>query len=126
MPKNLWPDFDVGAQPRTPRAAIEEAGVGLADKTKDSVKFMPYGAPQIKDNVIVFTYSLYAKLLGYHFPFLRVTFGLLQSYPVKLVADRMAELVAGDETELNAHLATIFNAPTTKETVERLIALSRK
>jgi len=57
---------------------------------------------------------------------MRARFAVEPLYPVVLAADKMPEIVANDENELTTALARIFRAPSTVETVERLISLSQQ
>ena len=125
MPTNLWPDFDIKQAPRSPKAVIEEAGGGLDSKTNGLIRFFPMST-SIKDNQVEVVFSLYARSLSYHFPFLRAKFAVESVYPVTVVADKMTEVVANNESELTASLAEIFNAPSTVETIQRLMALSQQ
>ena len=79
----------------------------------------------IKDNKVEVSFSLYARSLSYHFPFLRAKFAVEPVYPVTVVADKMTDVVANNENELIASLARIFNAPSTIETIQRLMSLGQ-
>lgn len=125
MPENLWPDFDIGKGPRSPKTVIEEAGSGLETKTKGLIKFYRMDM-SIIDNTVEASYSLYTRLLSYHHPFLRAKFGVEPSYPVTVVTDKMRDAAANDEEELTALLSKIFNAPSTIETIQRLMSLAQK
>ncbi len=125
MSENLWPDFDVGKAPRSPKSVIEEAGKGLLERTRGLVEFYRMDL-SIKNNNVEASYSLYAGSLRYHFPFLRAKFAVDPVYPVTVVADKLADVVAKDENELTASLAKIFSAPTTVETIQRLMSLSQE
>ena len=124
MSKDLWPDFDIGQATRSPKIVIEEAGGGLEKKTKGLVRFYAMNI-SIKDNNVEAFYSLYTPLLSYHFPFLRAKFAVDPVYPVTVVADKMPDVVAKDENELTAALAKIFHAPSTIETIQRLMSLAQ-
>lgn len=124
MNENLWPDFNVGEAPPSPKAVIEGAGSGLKDKTNGTVWFYTLGTG-VRDNVITARFSLYSQSLGYHYPFLVAKFTLDALYPVTLVPDKMPEVKANNQEELIAALIKIFNAPTTKETIEKLMALGK-
>ena len=124
MNENLWPDFDVSEAPRSPKAVIEEAGSGLKDKTKDTIWFWTLGT-NIRGNVVEARFSLYSRSLAYHYPFLVAKFPVDPLYPVTLTPDKMAEVQANNEQELIAALANIFNAPTTKETIQKLMGLGK-
>ena len=69
MPTNLWPDFDIGKTPRSPKTVIEEVGSGLRSQDKRSGSIL-YGRPIVKDNNVEVPFSLYARSLRYKFPFL--------------------------------------------------------
>ena len=45
---------------------------------------------------------------------------------VTVIADKMPEIIANDETELTSSLAKIFNALSTVETVQRLMSLTQQ
>lgn len=122
MTKNLWPDFNIEQGPRSPKNVIEEAGDGLAKKTKNIVKFFT-SSPTIVANDIQIQFTLYTPRLSYHFPFMRAKFRLDTYYPVSLVADQMPEIIANDEKELIAALTKIFTAPSTIKTIQRLMML---
>lgn len=124
MSKNLWPDFDSEQALCSPKTVIEEAGAGLVEKTKGLVQFYRTRV-SIKDNKVEVHFSLYTRSLSYHFPFLRATFAVDPVYPVTVVADKMTDVVANDENELIASLERIFNAPSTVETIQRLMSLSK-
>lgn len=124
MSKNLWPDFDSEQAPRSPKIVIEEAGAGLDEKTDGLVKFYR-ASVSIRGNSVEVLFTLYTRSLGYHFPFLRAEFSVDSVYPVKVVADKMTDVVANDENELIASLEEIFNAPSTVETIQKLMSLSK-
>ena len=109
MSENLWPDFDIGKAPRSPKTVIEEAGGGLSDKTKGIIRFYTMST-KINENDVNMSFSLYSISLSYHFPFLRARFAVDSLYPVTIVADKMSEVVANNENELTALLAKIFKA----------------
>jgi hypothetical protein len=125
MPKNLWPDFDIGHALPSPKTIIEQAGDGLREKTGGALQFYRMSL-LVRENIADATYSLYSATLSYHFPFLRAQFSVDSGYPVTLTADKMTEVVAKDETELLASLAKIFNAPTTVDTIQRLMSLTQQ
>lgn len=125
MTDTLWPDFDVRQAPPTPKTIIEQAGAGLETKTNGIVRFYRSGL-SVKDNQVEVAFTLYSPPLGYHYPFLRATFSVERSYPVTVVADRVGEIVANDEKELVATLTRIFNAPSTIDTIQRLMSLAKQ
>jgi hypothetical protein len=125
MSENLWPDFDIGQTTRSPKTVIEEAGRGLEKKTKGLVEFYRTNL-SIRDNKVEALFSLYTPSLGYHFPFMRAQFAVDPVYPVTVVADKMTDVVANDEKELTAALAKIFNAPSTVDTIQRLMSLGQQ
>ena len=49
-----------------------------------------------------------------------------QGYPVTLVADKLEVIKANDEEELTRALATIFQAPSTMNTIQKLMTLAHK
>jgi hypothetical protein len=124
MSSNLWPDFEKEEGPTSPRRVIEEAGAGLEQKTKGFVKFYT-STTRISDGLVDTSFTLYARSLGYHFPFLRAKFPLSSHYPVTLTAYEMPDVVANDENELIASLGKIFNAPSTIETIRSLMSLAQ-
>lgn len=125
MPENLWPVFDIRNVRPSPRTIIDDVGKGLKERTGGLVSF--YGQPSLvrDNNVLSTSFSFWTPLLKYHFPFLKVSFKVDEPYPVELVADKIGEKVARDEKELLNVLAEIFNATSTVETIERLMALAR-
>src|SRR4029077_17527066 len=125
MSENLWPDFEAANAPRSPKTVIKEGGAGLEKKTNGLVNFYPMNIT-IKDNNVELTFSFYDPSLIYHFPFLRAKFAVEPPYPVTVVADKMPDVVANDENQLTAALTRIFNAPSTVETIQRLISLSQQ
>jgi predicted site-specific integrase-resolvase len=122
---NLWPDFDIGQAPRSPKTVIEEVGSGLEEKTNGLVQFYRMNI-KIKDNQVEAVFSLYSRPLLYHFPFLRAKFAVEPVYPVTVTADKLPEVVVNNEDELTASLGQIFNAPTTVETIQRLMSLAQQ
>jgi hypothetical protein len=119
----LWPEFDLGTTTPSPKTVIEQAGAGLEQKTLGQVRFFTLGL-NVVDKVVTVSFSLYSSSLGYHYPFLHASFRIDRSYPVTLVADQVGEFTANDEAELIEFLRKTFNAPSTKETVERLVSLA--
>jgi hypothetical protein len=124
MSENMWPNFETAQTSRSPKTVIEEAGRGLAERTKGVVRFYTLSTSIKNDNVEV-AFSLYTQALSYHFPFLRAIFAVDPVYPVKVVPDKMPEAVANDENELTTLLGKIFSAPTTIATIQRLLSLSQ-
>ena len=122
MPKSLWPDFDIGQVLSSPKTVIEQAGDGLREKTGGLLEFFRVNL-LIQQNIVEATYTLFSPKLRYHYPFLRAQFPVVSGYPVTVTADKMTDVVAKDETELIASLAKIFNAPTTVDTIQRLMSL---
>lgn len=124
--ENLWPDFEIGQAPRSPKAVIQQAGRGLREKTNGLVQFVTSPAI-IRGNRIDVEYKLYAPPpMSFSYPFLRARFAFDADYPVTLVADKMDDIVANNESELTEALAKIFNAPSTAATIQRLMSLSRE
>lgn len=126
MSKNLWPNFDSSNQPRSPKAVVEEAGRGLAEKTKRLVQFTQNTNTAIKDDRVDIGYALFSPILLYKYPFMRINFGIEKMYPTKIFADKVGDFVAGNEDELIAALAKIFNASSTIETIQRLMTLAKE
>jgi hypothetical protein len=123
MSKDLWPEFDATSK-LTPKTIIEQAGAGLEKKTKGLVKFYLL-SKDISGEIASLTFSLYALTLGYHYPFLKVRFPIVDLYPVELVADKVPDtLRAANEEELLAMLGKVFQSPGTIDTIQKLIALS--
>jgi hypothetical protein len=109
----------------TPKTIIEQAGVGLEKKTNGLVQFYLYNK-EISGKTVSLTFSLWASTFGYHYPFLKVQFPMVDGYPVELVADKFPDtLRAANEEELLATLGKIFQAPSTIDIVQKLIALSQ-
>src|SRR6266404_2426767 len=124
MAKDLWPEFDVSLSKPTPKTIIEQAGAALEEKTKGIVRFFLLGK-EIAGGFASFTFSLYSPILGYHYPFLKVRFPIADGYPVELVADKVPDtLRSTNEEELLGMLGKIFQAPSTIDTIQRLIGLS--
>jgi hypothetical protein len=69
MSKSLWPDFDIGQVPRSPKAIIEEAGGGLA---KRGLVESRTGETSINDHLVEVPFFLYIEDLSYYFPFMRL------------------------------------------------------
>ena len=124
MLKNPWPDFDVADAPRSPKSIVEELGAGLENKTMGVVKFYRAGVRISDENAASVTFNLYTPALRYHYPFLTITFPVDTSYPVKVVADKVPDAVANNENDLIASLTEIFNAPSTVQTIQRLMGLA--
>jgi len=123
MAENMWPDFDVGQAPRSPKSVIEEYGEGLGERTKDKIQFYRSNLTIRDGKIVNVTYTLWTAPLRYHYPFMSVQFPVDTGYPVKLVADKVPDMEARDENELKTALARIFNAPSTVETIQRLLSL---
>jgi len=125
MPKDLWPDFDIGKAPRSPKTVVEEAGSVLEKKTNGVVQFYTLRL-LVENNIVTVEFSLYSPPLHYHFPFMRIKFAIDPGYPVTIVADKMADEVARNENELTASLAKIFGASSTVETIQKLMSLAQE
>lgn len=124
MTTNLWPDFDYADTPKSPKAIIDQAGAGLDDKTGGVVRFYRTGIT-VRGNMVEASYTLYCPPLAYHFPFMRAIFPMEHGFPVRLIVESLNEFVAADETQLLSALSEIFNAPSTTNTISRLISLAR-
>ena len=124
MTENMWPDFDLSDTPPSPKAVIDQAGSGLREKTGGIVEFYRMSI-RVSENTVMADYSLYSPQLAYHFPIMKASFPVDRGYPVKLVSDQIAELVANNETELVQSLERIFNAASTIETIKRLMSLAK-
>jgi hypothetical protein len=125
MTKNLWPDFDLASSKPTPKNIIEQAGAGLEKKTNGTVRFH-LGHQGISGETASIACKLYAPALSYMYPFLNVRFPLLDEYPVELDVDKVPEtLHAKNQEELLSVLERIFQLPSTIDTIQKLIALSR-
>jgi hypothetical protein len=123
MSKNLWPEFDATSK-STPKRTIEQAGAGLAKKTKGLVEFYVRRAT-ISEGFVSFDCALYSSTLSYFYPFLKVRFPMVDGYPVELVADKVPDtLRAANEEELLGTLEKVFQSPSTVDTIQKLIALS--
>ena len=123
MSSNLWPDFKVEPKTRSPKAVIEELGKGLEEKTGSAVRFS-FSGTSIKGDQVRSAFSLYSPRLGYGYPFLRAIFPVDKFYPVRVIADKVDEITANNESELIEALAKVFNSPTTIETIQRLLTLA--
>lgn len=124
MHKNLWPDIDLAQAPRSPKAVIEEAGSGLGEKTNGLVDFSTAPA-SIDYDVVKLSCSFYVESLSYYFPFMRAKWSVDSNYPVALAADKLEDTVVENEGELSEALAKIFRAPSTIETIQRLMFLAQ-
>ena len=123
MSTDLWPEFDVASK-STPRKIIEQAGAGLEKKTKGLIQFH-LSNTTISEGFAILDCSLYSPTLTYFYPFLKVRFPVVDGYPVELVSDKMPDtLRATNEQELLDVLGKIFRAPSTIDTIQKLIALS--
>ncbi len=123
MNKNLWPEFDVASK-STPKTIIEQAGAGLEEKTNGLIKFV-VNRVKISMGVASFDCDIYSPTLQYIYPFLKVRFPMVDGYPVELVADKFPDtLRAANEEDLLAMLEKVFQAPSTIDTIQKLIALS--
>ena len=80
----------------------------------------------VKENTVNLRYSIYSPSLGYHFPFLHAGFLVSSSYPVRIIVDGMQDIEANNEEELTASLKKIFNAPSTVETIEKILSLTQE
>jgi hypothetical protein len=97
MPTNLWPDFDRVQTPRSPKAVVAQAGAGLSDKTMGLVTFFS-GTASVKDGMVEVDCSLWVPALMYHYPFLRLRFGVDPMYPVTVIASGMSDTKAKDDS----------------------------
>jgi hypothetical protein len=124
MSKDLWPEFDIITPKPTPKTILAEVGAGLEKKTKGLVQFV-LQRPTISGGFVSFECSLYSRTLGYMYPFLKMRFPMADLYPVELVADKMPDaLRAANEEELLGILEKVFQATSTIDTIQKLIALS--
>lgn len=123
MSTNLWPEFHAVQSPSSPKKIIEERGAGLKERTKGVVQFYR-SRTTVAGDEITLNFTLYSPHLSYHFPFLQARFSIENNYPVTLIADKMAEIKANSDEELIGGLSKIFNAPTTVETIQKLMSLA--
>lgn len=121
----MWPEFGSLKVPRSPKAITEEAGGGLAEKTGGLVSFYTSNT-SISGTTVRVAFSLYAPALQYMFPFLRLEFDVESQYPVTVIVDKLDDAVARDENELIALLAKTFHAPSTVQTIQRLMSLAQE
>jgi len=124
MSDNLWPDFEVSGQARSPKAVVQEAGIGLREKTDGRIDFVQHGTTQISDQKVSVSYALWVPALNYSYPFIRIVFGVVESYPVRVAADGLGEFQANNEPELIGVLAKVFSADRTVKTITRLMQLA--
>ena len=123
MSTDLWPEFDVASK-STPKTIVQQAGAGLEKKTKGLIKFN-LSTTTISEGFASFDVSLFSRTLSYFYPFLKVRFPMVDLYPVELVADKVpGTLRAANEEELLNMLGKVFQAPSTIDTIQKLIALS--
>ena len=66
---------------------------------------------------------MYIRSLDYFYPFMTVKYSVISPYPVTITADKMDEIVVGNEKELTDSLIKIFNAATTIDTIQKLMSL---
>jgi hypothetical protein len=123
MSTNVWPEFELVQNPPSPKTIIEELGAGLRERTKGAVQFYP-GKTTIVGDEVKLSFNLYVPNLRYMFPFMQAKFSLQNSYPVTLTPDKIDEITVSNEEELRAALTRIFTAPTTVETVHKLMSLA--
>ena len=124
MPINLWPNFDVGQAPRSPKSVTEEAGSGLSERTGGRIAFWTLGT-SMNHALVDVEFSLYVPTLQYHYPFMRIQFAVNHFYPVRIFADNSQEITASDEMKLTVELEKIFNAPSTVKTIQGLLAITQ-
>jgi hypothetical protein len=120
---NLWPDFQIAQNAKSPKAVVEQLGAGLEQKTDDLVRFY-FTNTSIREGNVHATFALSAPNLGYSYPFLRIYFPVDRFYPVTIVPDKMEVMRAKDEDELTVVIKSVFNAPSTIETIQRLMTLA--
>ena len=123
MSANIWPNFNASLVPPSPKRIIDQAGEGLKDKTKGVVVFYT-GSIMIEDDMAKLRCVLSTPQLSYHYPFMTVKYSVANPYPVSITADKMEEVVVNNEKELTASLIKIFNAPTTIDTIQKLMSLA--
>jgi hypothetical protein len=119
---NLWPDFKLAPDTKSPKSIVEGLSEGLDEKTEGLVRFESNRS--IKNQKVQVTFSFYAPRLGYGFPFLKITFPIDKFYPVTIDAEQMETTVAQDENELVHAIANLYKAPSTIAIVERLMSLA--
>jgi hypothetical protein len=123
MSKNLWPEFELAENLRSPKTIIAEHVAGLRERTEGLVGFSR-PRTHITGEEVTLSFDLYAPTLRYSFPFLQVRFSIQNNYPVRLIADKMDEFTANNEDELIAGLSKIFTAPSTVQTIQQLLSLA--
>ena len=118
MTENLWPDFDLAAEPRTVRRILIEAGAGIREKTNGTIQFEVDSSPRGGGGLVHNCY-LVAPGLGYRYPLMRAEHGLDQ-YPVTIVVSKRGRL-ADDEGSLMTALRGVFQDDSTKKVVLQLL-----
>jgi hypothetical protein len=124
MAENLWPNFNLDGIPNSPKGLIDRVGEGLREKTNGLLLFHAQNTA-VEGTKITASYTIYSIPLRYHYPFMRATMAIPSGYPVSLVADKLEPLVVNNEPELIAALARIFASPSTIDTVQQLLVLSK-
>jgi hypothetical protein len=128
MTENLWPDFDLATKPRTVRRVLIEAGAGLQEKTKGTIRFEVDTAPHGKGGFVHNCY-LVAPGLGYRYPLLRVEQGV-EPYPVTVYSEQRkggtpvgsrGQSPEQNERALVEHLREVFKSELTNRIVLQLL-----
>jgi hypothetical protein len=120
-PVELWPDFKSEPRPHTVRSVLLEAGVELAEKTEDKIRFVVDSQPEAKGRFAHNCY-LFAPALSYRYPLCKVKEDG-NPYPVTLVGDATFQkgTPAGNEAALLENLRLLFHSEATKRAVLQLL-----
>lgn len=118
--QNLWPDFDLQTAPRSPKRVLQEAGLGLSEKTHGLIEFAVQ--THADESQLIHDCYLWVRNLNFRYPFLTVTHGGTQTYPVEITSDTFGRSRKADnEDRLLEILEEIFRSPQTINAVTQLI-----
>lgn len=122
MGENLWPNFRDPEPGSTPKAMIEEAGMGVDEKTGHLVQFINNGMT-VNNETVTMHCSLYAPRLDYAYPFLTASWKL-DGYPVTLQVYKQPAVTVHAPENLTKALREAFNEVSTVAVVQQLMNLS--
>jgi hypothetical protein len=117
---NQWPEFDKLPKPQTVRSVLLEEGNGIAERTNGEIRFVV--EPELSGKSVAHHCSLFVSKVGYRYPLMRVIqdgFG----YPVRVIADNIQQVAAGNEAELRKVLGQVFQSDAIKNVVPQLLEL---